>query len=383
MNSFNIAANMIKRLVARKKGWINNFILPILFISLAISVLGQQNGENVKVGVVNLDHGDLSTYLLNSLSGHANIKLQLLNSKTELEEKVSHHSIAAGLVIPPYYTDKLIEGNSAKLQFFEVVQSNISHAVFARIEAETSLMTRSIEHIKALSNEKSIILEKMRQLDKEHLKLSQAPLVNNHLSPVSGLNTTIGLLLMFMMILTNSTVAIIAEDHVQRTISRLFTAPVSNLEIMLGYFMGSFVVGTFQISVVVLFTNYGLGYHFGLSFFHLMLILELFLMVCIGISSVIAYSNMNKNYKGGIESLILIPSCMLGGCFWPIELMPEALQKLGNFLPQKWVIDAVMKLASGHLFIDITLNLGILALYALVLLTFGYGILKPTENNII
>jgi ABC-2 type transport system permease protein len=154
---------------------------------------------------------------------------------------------------------------------------------------------------------------------------------------------------MFIMLLTNSTVAIIAEDRGQRTLTRLFAAPVRNLEIILGYFMGSFGVGTFQISVIVLFTRYGLGYHFGLSLLH----------------------------------LTLIPSCMIGGCFWPIGLKPDALQKLANFVPQKWVIDAIMKLASGHLFIDIRLNLGILALFALVLITFGYGLLKPAEKNII
>jgi ABC-2 type transport system permease protein len=383
MNSFFIAANMLKRVVSRKKGWIYYFLLPMLFISIAISVLGQQNGENLKVGVVNLDQGDFSTYLLNYLTALPNTKVQLMNSESELKEKVSHHTIHAGLVIPMDYTDHLIEDKSSKLQLLEFVKSGITHSLSVRIEAQTTLWTRSIEQIKALSSEKAIILEKMKQLEQEHTKLSQAPLVDNHLNPVSGLNTTIGILLMFMMILTNSTVAIISEDRRQRTLSRIFAAPVTNLEIMLGYLMGSLSVGTLQISVIVLFTRYGLGYNFGISIFHLLLILELFLMVCIGISSVVAYSSNNKNYKGGIESLILIPSCMIGGCFWPMELMPDTLQKLGNFVPQKWVIDAIMKLASGQILIDIRLNLGILALFAVVLITFGYGLLKPVENNII
>jgi ABC-2 type transport system permease protein len=381
MNSFFIAANMMKRIVANKRGWINYIILPILFISIMISLLGQQNGQNVKVGIVNLDPGDFSTYLHNHIAGQPNTEVKLFESETELKQKVSQHIIDMGLVIPLDYTDNLIENKPTKLQLFELVQTELTHSLTVRIEAQTILWSRSIEQIKAFPHEKSVIVEKMKQLEQEQTKLSQAPIMDNHLNPISGLSSTIGILLMFIMILTNSTVAIIAEDHVQRTLSRLFTAPVRNLEIMLGYFMGSLGVGTFQISVIVLFTNYGLGYDFGLSFFHLMLILELFLVVCIGISSVIAYSNMNKNYKGGIESLILIPSCMIGGCFWPIEFMPDAMQKLANFLPQKWVIDAMLKLASGHLFIDIRLNLGILALFALLLITFGYGLLKPVENN--
>jgi ABC-2 type transport system permease protein len=161
MNSFFIAVNMMKRVVARKKGWIYYVILPILFISIAISVLGQQNGENVTVGIVNQDRGDFSNYLLNHLNGLENTKVQLFHSEMELKEKVSHETIDAGLVIPADYTDNLTEDKSTKLQLLEVVRSGITHSLSVRIEAQTILWTRSIEQIKGISNEKSIILEKM------------------------------------------------------------------------------------------------------------------------------------------------------------------------------------------------------------------------------
>jgi ABC-2 type transport system permease protein len=73
---------------------------------------------------------------------------------------------------------------------------------------------------------------------------------------------------------------------------------------------------------------------------------------------------------------------MIGGCFWPIEIMPEFLQKAANFVPQKWTIDAIVRLASGESIMDVWMNIVILGLFALILLSFGSAILKPSESQV-
>jgi ABC-2 type transport system permease protein len=73
---------------------------------------------------------------------------------------------------------------------------------------------------------------------------------------------------------------------------------------------------------------------------------------------------------------------MLGGCFWPVSIMPDWMQKLSNFVPQKWAIDAIERMATGQRLADIGMNLGVLTLLAVILIGIGSVILRPEEAEV-
>lgn len=71
---------------------------------------------------------------------------------------------------------------------------------------------------------------------------------------------------------------------------------------------------------------------------------------------------------------------MLGGCFWDISLMPDFMQKIGYFVPQRWAMDAIQKLQNGGAQADILLNLIILAAFAAAfILTAIYKFSRTTS----
>jgi len=51
---------------------------------------------------------------------------------------------------------------------------------------------------------------------------------------------------------------------------------------------------------------------------------------------------------------------MLGGCFWPVDIMPGPVKALADFMPQKWALDAISKIQYGGSLYDIRLNIAIL-----------------------
>ncbi|MMZ59193.1 ABC-2 type transporter [compost metagenome] len=106
------------------------------------------------------------------------------------------------------------------------------------------------------------------------------------------------------------------------------------------------------------------------------------MLVAMGISSAVAGLIRNTQQASIINSLIITPTCMIGGCFWPISFMPEFMQKAANFVPQKWTIEAVEILSSGNGLSDITVPLLILGLMALILLAFGSAVLRPSDANV-
>ena len=75
---------------------------------------------------------------------------------------------------------------------------------------------------------------------------------------------------------------------------------------------------------------------------------------------------------GAIGPAIGIAFGMLGGCMWPLEIVPEGVRALGHLTPHAWAVDAWVELLSrGGGLPDIAGYLGILALYAAVLVTLA------------
>lgn len=56
---------------------------------------------------------------------------------------------------------------------------------------------------------------------------------------------------------------------------------------------------------------------------------------------------------------------MLAGCFWPVEIMPKVLQKVANFLPQRWTLETLDQLQTAHPAGSLYLNYLILLAFAL------------------
>ncbi|MNT80068.1 ABC-2 type transporter [compost metagenome] len=101
------------------------------------------------------------------------------------------------------------------------------------------------------------------------------------------------------------------------------------------------------------------------------------MLAALGMAMAIAGLAGNNENGGAFNTLIITPTCMIGGCFWPFQIMPDYMQKLANFVPQKWAIEAISILSTGGRLADVGLHLAILTLFGLVLLSFGTTALLP------
>ncbi|MDT2194054.1 ABC transporter permease [Paenibacillus larvae] len=114
------------------------------------------------------------------------------------------------------------------------------------------------------------------------------------------------------MLLGNSTVSLILDDRKQKTMARMFTAPVRSSEIALGNFLGGWLVGTLQIALILVMTMYVLKVDLNISFLDQFIVMECFLLTALGLASTVAGLIRNMNNVGVANMLIIIPSFMLG-----------------------------------------------------------------------
>lgn len=374
---------MIKRIVGTKKGMLMHILLPCMVITLVIALLGQDGYSRANILYVNEDGGVASQYLLEELASKPDYNLKLLENEKQLREAVMEDQGVAGVIIPAGYTEGVMSGHVPKLQFYEMKLSEGSYTLRLMLNNLSQGLVSSGSLIRNVSDgdtDHGTIFAKMVTQTRQHNVSATVQDLELYSKP--GLSSVTGFTLMFLMGLIGSSATQIMDDRRRRTMTRMFCAPVRAWEIALGNFLGSFAVGISQIAILLVLSRYVVGYDYGVPIVLHFVILGAFMLVAMGISTAIAALIRNSQQLGMINSLIITPTCMLGGCFWPISFMPDFMQKVANFVPQKWAIEAIELLSVGEGLSEITVPLIILGLMALVLLTFGSAVLRPNEANV-
>jgi len=94
---------------------------------------------------------------------------------------------------------------------------------------------------------------------------------------------------------------------------------------------------------------------------------------------IVVFSNSTAS-ANNLSTLIITPSCMLGGCFWPVSIMPQYIQKLSDFIPQSWALGAIRKIQTGAQFQEILSNILILLAFAITFFLISIYKMKKDKN---
>src|SRR5699024_2287448 len=134
-----------------------------------------------------------------------------------------------------------------------------------------------------------------------------------------------------------------------------------------------------QINFTLLIMTQVAHIQIGMPIWQIELILYLFAFTAIGFSLLtIAFATTSASV-GALQNIIVIPTCLLSGCFFPATGMPDILQKIANFLPQRWVLQTIQQLQSGKTIGNLSINFLILGTFAIIF--FIIAIYKMGRNN--
>ena len=383
MHSLTIALNMVRRIVGTKKGFLAYIILPCIVVTCTIALMGHNDDSKIIIPYVNQDLGPVGLHVVEELSRNDNYELKPLNSEEELRGVIIDKKGTVGILIPSGFSEQLLQGNVQEIRMYELMTNEATYMIKISLNSLVGRLERTAGMIRAVAPDTSVqmdILNKSLQEASNHDITSQKTDYNLYAKP--GLLNVTGFTIMFMMGLVMSVVRMILDDRRNRTIARIFSAPVKSYEIALGHMLGSLFVGVLQITIILILSRGVLGYDYNIPFFTHFLILSFFMLVAMGIASTVAGLIRNPNNAGMLNSMIVVPTCMLGGCFWPLSIVPDYMQKAANFVPQKWVMESVETIASGGQLTDIWLPLSILGLMAVILLAIGSAILRPSDTGV-
>jgi ABC-2 type transport system permease protein len=381
MNSFIIAGNMIRRLVGTKKGFFMIAIIPVVTLSVMISIFSTFSYSTVNIAVLNEDTGFMGNHMIQEIQTHDDYKLTVYMDAEAAKEAVIAGQVEMSMLIPSSFTASMLQGTENSITLYHLNQNANTFAFKIKTENTVRQLQHTVNTAKSsgeiteLNHAEKVIAPILDQISKRQVNAK----ITDQLSGSTGLNTIIGFMLMFMMGLIGSTVVDMMEDQSRMTLARVYAAPVRSYEIALGKFLGSYGIGALQIILTLVFVLGIMRYDLGVGFIPLFLILNLYLVASMGIAVVLASFIKNITNLGAMNTLITIPTSMIGGCFWPIQIMPDFMQKIANFVPQKWAIEAIEILASGASYNAIIFHVLILLLFAVILISIGSAVLRPSE----
>lgn len=164
----------------------------------------------------------------------------------------------------------------------------------------------------------------------------------------------------------------IVRERTSGTLTRLLIAPVRAWEVTLGYTLAFTLIALLQVAELFLVSSVLFGIRFAGSPGWVALAIILFTIGLQGVATLLSTLARNEFQAMEFILFILIPSIMVSGVFWPLEAMPPSIRPLAFLSPLTYVNTALRKvMLSGYTVSGIGLELGVLALFALLMLALG------------
>ncbi|WP_163194154.1 ABC transporter permease [Clostridium thermarum] len=363
---FLIAANTFK-IIFRKKSNIILFIIIPVTITLAMMFLfSNASSRTTKIGIYNQDQGDLGGELASNIAAIEKFKAIEVKEE-EINDLVQSQKVDCVIVIPTDFSEKLYKGNSVKVNMKTIKGEDTT----IWIENFTNMFIEDLMIIgKASEGNREVYWNILDGYMSGNIKLSIGKVEDVSISR-QATSTSLGILIMFMMYATTITSSLIIKEKQDKTFYRVQTAPVSSKVVVFGNTLANLVIVAIQAAIVAIFINHVLNMNSGIGTLYLVIVLLFFGLVSISMGMVIIAFSQSTAQSISLATLVTTPTCMLGGCFWPVSFMPQVLQKVSDFMPQRWALKAIESLQTGSNFNGILVNLGILIAFAIMFSTIA------------
>ncbi len=171
---------------------------------------------------------------------------------------------------------------------------------------------------------------------------------------------------MFILFAAGQGGRMLLEEKDNLTYQRMVVAGTKKAEILSGKFITMFIIALFQIFVMTVYTHFALKVDWGDTASVILISLSAALAIA-GLGTFVGALTYNSgNYKMAniFESIIIQGMALLGGSFFPLDVMPDFMQKLSFLSINGVALKAYLKVLTGLGMADV-LN------YILVLIAAG------------
>ncbi|HJS20665.1 MAG TPA: ABC transporter permease [Anaerolineales bacterium] len=185
-------------------------------------------------------------------------------------------------------------------------------------------------------------------------------------------NTSAGQLITWVFIPLFGISALFAYERQQGTLRRLFTTPANKSTFLLGTISGQVAMALVQMLLLVGFGILVMKLSWGNDPLALLLILLTSALAAAAFGTTLGTFIKSEGQASGLSVMFGMVFALMGGCWYPLELFPPAIQNAVKILPTTWAMQGMLDLVlRGGGLEDILLEAGVLLLFAAIFFTIG------------
>ena len=356
-----IIANLLK-ITFRKKGNIFIFLfLPVLGVLVSVGLYGNSQSGPLRVDIADNDKSLISEYIIESLETKG--EMIVLNiSESEISSKLIKGQIGAAVAIPEGFAEKMLDGNAPKLQVYALGGNETS----AWVQNYINITLHNISNMVSASQGDEALFNKMfSQFVDGSLEVKPENLQDKAVN-IFITRQSLGFLIFFILLGCTQTAEIMLKEKRNRTYYRICTAPVSSKTYVLSSVSVNMLIVLFQLVLIIFVAMKFFRIDTLVPDYMLMLLLSCYGLAAVSLSMMIIAFSDSSHHASLLSTLVVTPTSMLAGCFWAVDMMPEAMKKASYFMPQRWVLDALEKMQTSNSINDAAINILILLLFAAV-----------------
>ncbi|RHW35701.1 ABC transporter permease [Neobacillus notoginsengisoli] len=350
--------------------WVLMIVMPLVFSFIFGGMAGDKE-SNKPLVLYAVGSGEISVRAADLLTANDQYNWKKVTAEEAKSEVKEQKAIAAVMI-----ADRIEDKIAAEEPLFDVIVQRETQeylALYPHLEGAARTIVTSHSFTSTIDgNALPVLLQKVSnhkgiKVEKEIIQKKGK----------KGENVSIGSLgftIMFMMFGISAAAATILEERAGGTWARLMTTPASRSQIISGYILSYFLMGWIQLGVMALsiklFFNGSLG-----NPLYFIPFASLVILTVVGLGLMIAGLVKTKQQAGAISAVIIVSTCMLGGVYWPLDVVPDFMKLIAKFVPQSWMMSGVTEIVSGSMNGSVILS-SVFVLIGFSVLFFFVGLRK-------
>jgi ABC-2 type transport system permease protein len=380
-----MAGSGLRRLARDRLALFFLVLLPVVIILIVGLAFGDAGSERLPVGVADQGAGPLGSELRAELAASPALDARAYDDADALRKAVRRGVVAAGVVVPAGYDEALRSGRQADVTF---VTNQTQPAPAPVRSAVAAVVARQAAQVKAarfaaetagVPFDTALARARTRQRGQPQVRVEATTVGGREDALPAGFNYTAPAnLVLFVFITSMAGAAALIEARRLGVTRRLLATPTTVATILFGEALGRFTVALLQGLIIFVVGLLVFGVDWGDPLAALLLLVT-FALVATGVGLLLGSVLRNAEQATSIGPPVGIALGMLGGCMWPLAIVPAPMRAVGHLFPQAWAMDGFIALIARNAGLaGITRQLAVLAAFAVVLLALATWRLRKT-----
>jgi ABC-2 type transport system permease protein len=371
--------------------WLFFLILPIVFTVVLAGGTGGGGDNRVRLVVVDLAHSPLSADLAAALENSEAVRPDVI-TLAQAEAQFSQRSANAVLIIPADFDLAHLEQGSLPLELRQqpnnmnaMVAQRAVMAVIGRVSSAADIANRSVAAAEKIQPFKS---DADRQayfgaaLTQAQTLMAAAPV---RVAEIRGstpqnvydprANSSAGQLITWVFIPLLAISGMFAYERQKGTLRRLLTTPTRKGTYLLGTIVGQVATALVQMLLLVVFGILVMKLNWGSQPLALAVILVASALAAAALGTAMGTFVKTEGQASGLSIMTGMVMALLGGCWYPLEMFPRAMQNIVQTLPTTWAMKGMLDIVLrgqglAAILLPVAVLLGFAALF------FGIGVAR-------